>query len=284
MGEKSSLTFGEELRRERIIRDVSLEEISAATKISIRLLTALESSDVSRLPAPVYSRGFIRAYAKYLGLDPDEMINAYLADVAPEKKREVGDSHKGRLRSRFLRGRRAAGTIVVSVTGILLVLGLIVKPQRRPAASEPVAPRELAPVSFRNVAVSPGPGPSVQPESAPSPLPSASASASENPGDTANGLEPASAREDTTASGGGVKMVLEFQQDSWTQVYADGRNIFSGLIKKGTRREFAARQGFRLTLGNAGGVRVTVDGRALEPLGQAGQVVRDLPLPSDRQG
>src|SRR5215471_6647305 len=103
MGEMPSLTFGEELRRERLIRDVSLEEISAATKISVRLLTALESSDVSKLPAPVYSRGFIRAYAKYLGLDPDEMINAYLADIAPEKTREVGDSPKGRLRSRFLR-------------------------------------------------------------------------------------------------------------------------------------------------------------------------------------
>jgi cytoskeletal protein RodZ len=272
MGEKSSLTFGEELRRERIIRDVSLEEISAATKISIRLLTALESSDVSRLPAPVYSRGFIRAYARYLGLDPDEMINAYLADVAPEKTREVADSHKGRLRSRFLRGRRAAGTIVVSVTAILLVLGLIVRPQRRATITELVPPREPAPVSFRNVSVSPGPAPVAQPEVAPSPLPSE--------GD----LAPVSERDDAIAQTGGVKMVLEFEQDSWTEVNADGRNIFSGLIHKGTRREFAAREGFRLTLGNAGGVRVTIDGRALEPLGQAGQVVRNLPLPADRQG
>ena len=281
MGEKSSLTFGEELRRERIIRDVSLEEISAATKISIRLLTALESSDVSRLPAPVYSRGFIRAYAKYLGLDPDEMINAYLADVAPEKKRDVADGGKGRLRSRFLRGRRAAGTIVVSVTGILLILGLIVKPQRRPASTEVVPPREVAPVSFRNVAVSPGPSTAMQPETAPSPLPSEMAESLEKADAS---LEPVSARQDSLARTGGVKMILEFDQDSWTQVYADGRSIFSGLIKKGTRREFDAREGFRLTLGNAGGVRVTVDGRALEPLGQAGQVVRNLPLPADRQG
>ncbi len=280
MGEKSSLTFGEELRRERIIRDVSLEEISAATKISIRLLTALESSDVSRLPAPVYSRGFIRAYAKYLGLDPDEMINAYLADVAPEKRREVIDSPKGRLRARFLRGRRAAGTIVVSVTGILLVLGLIVKPQRRPATAELVPPREIAPVTFKNVSVSPGPAPAMQPEAAPSPLPAVA----ENADESESAIEPVSAREDSLARTGGVKMILEFDQDSWTQVYADGRSIFSGLIKKGTRREFQAREGFRLTLGNAGGVRVTVDGRALEPLGQAGQVVRNLPLPAERQG
>lgn len=270
MGEKPSLTFGEELRRERIIRDVSLEEISAATKISVRLLNALENSDVSRLPAPVYSRGFIRAYSRHLGLDPNEMINAYLADVAPEKKRDVGESRKGGLRSRFLRGRRAAGTIVVSVTGILLILGLIARPQRRAVTSTPVPPRELAPVSFKNVSVSPGPAPAVQ---EPGP-------ASTNADETV----PAAREESDSRAPVGVSMVLEFEQDSWTEVSADGQSVFSGMMRRGIKREFQAHEGFRLTLGNAGGVRVTVDGRALEPLGQAGQVVRNLPLPADRQG
>src|SRR4030095_12044570 len=118
MGEKADLTFGEELRRERLIREVSLDEISASTKISIRLLNALESSNVAKLPAPVFTRGFIRAYSRHLGLDPDEMVHAYLADVAPDKGR-AAPPRKGRSPSRFFRGRRAAaGTIVVSVTGI----------------------------------------------------------------------------------------------------------------------------------------------------------------------
>src|SRR5262245_12402059 len=116
MGETPILTFGEDLRRERLIRNVSLEEISAATKISVRLLTALEKSDVAKLPAPVFTRGFIRAYSRHLGLDPDEMVNSYLADVAPDKGKDGSTARKGRIRSRFLRGRRAAaGTIVVSV-------------------------------------------------------------------------------------------------------------------------------------------------------------------------
>lgn len=273
MGEKPTLSFGEELRRERLIREVSLEEISAATKISIRLLNALESSDVSRLPAPVYSRGFIRAYSRHLGLDPDEMINAYLADVAPEKKRDAAEPRKGGLRSRFLRGRRAAGTIVVSVTGVLLVLGLIARPQRHTITSEPVPPREVAPVSFKNVSVSPGP--------APAPLQESADVARRGSDELASAVAPAASSVRAT---GGVSMVLEFDQDSWTEVSADGKGIFSGMIRRGIRREFQAREGFRLTLGNAGGVRVTVDGRALEPLGQAGEVVRNLPLPADRQG
>ena len=251
MGETPILTFGEELRRERLIREVSLEEISTATKISVRLLTALEKSDLTRLPAPVFTRGFIRSYSRHLGLDPDEMVNAYLADLAPDKSRD-GGSKKGRLRSRFLRGRRAAAsTIVISVTAILLLLGLIARPTRHGSASTPIAARRSAPVSFKNVSVSPGPAPAMHDEPA---------------------LEP-----QKTA---GVSMVLEFEQDSWTEVSADGQTIFSGLSRRGTRQAFEARDGFRLTLGNAGGVRVTVDGHPLEPLGGAGQVVRDLPVPA----
>jgi cytoskeleton protein RodZ len=251
MGEKPVLTFGEELRRERLIRDVSLEEISAATKISMRLLRALETSDLSRLPAPVFTRGFIRAYARHLGIDPDEMVNAFLADTGPAREEEGALPKKGRPRSRFLRGRRAAaGTIVVSVTAILIVLGLIARPQRQGGPAAPVLPRKpIAPVSFKNVAISPGPAPSIQ-----EPV-----------------IEPTRPP--------GVRLVLEFEADSWTEVSADGATIFTGLIRKGDRREFEAREGFRLTLGNAGGVRVTVDGRPLEPLGSSGQVVRDLPLP-----
>lgn len=252
MGEKPALTFGEELRRERLIREVSLEEISASTKISIRLLTALESSNLARLPAPVFTRGFIRSYSRHLGLDPDEMVNAYLADLAPEKARGAAGAKGGGLRARFLRGRRAAaGTIVVTVTAILLLLGLIARPQRRGEDTAAVAPRPIAPVTFKNVAVSPGPAPTIR--------------------------EEAPAEEPKAATG--VTMTLDFEQDSWTEVSADGMPIFSGLIRRGSSRQFEARQGFRLTLGNAGGVRVTVDGHALEPLGGAGQVIRDLPVP-----
>ncbi len=250
MGETPVLTFGEELRRERLIREVSLEEISAATKISVRLLTALEASDVGKLPAPVFTRGFIRAYSRHLGLDADEKINAYLADLAPEKSREAGKRRTG---SRFLRGRRAAAsTIVVSVTAVLLLLGLIARPERRSAAADPIAQRRTAPaVSFKNVAVSPGPAPVIQ-----------------------------DARE-AAAGKSTVSMELEFEQDSWTEVTTnDGQPIFSGLARRGTRQRFESQDGFRLTLGNAGGVKVTVDGRALEPLGGAGQVVRNLPVPA----
>src|SRR5438067_13304737 len=70
-------SFGEELRREREIRGISLKEISDATKISKRFLEAIERNDHKTLPAPVFTRGFVREYARYLGLNSDEIVNRY---------------------------------------------------------------------------------------------------------------------------------------------------------------------------------------------------------------
>src|SRR5690349_19034261 len=70
-------SFGEELRREREIRGISLKEIADATKISKRFLEALERNDHRTLPAPVFTRGFVREYARYVGLNAEEMVNRY---------------------------------------------------------------------------------------------------------------------------------------------------------------------------------------------------------------
>ncbi len=166
MTETPALSFGEELRRERVVREIPLEEIAAATKISIRLLTALERSDLSKLPAPIFTRGFIRAYARHIGIDPDEKVNAYLADLAGGDP-EAPAAKSARPRSRFWRGRRStAGMIVVIVAGILLVLGLIANPQRIPRKPlARVAPPATS-VAFRNVGVSSEPTPIIRQDAA----------------------------------------------------------------------------------------------------------------------
>ncbi|MGH9368628.1 MAG: helix-turn-helix domain-containing protein [Thermoanaerobaculia bacterium] len=261
MTEQPALSFGEELRRERVVREIPLEEISAATKISMRLLKALEESDLARLPAPTFTRGFIRAYARHLGIDPEEKVNAYLADLAGLSS-DAPSPKRPRPRSRFFRGRRAAaGTIVGGVTGLLLLLGLIANPERRPLPARERAVRRPVPAALKNVTVSSEPTPVIRVEPAPAGAPG-SASAPADP-----------------AAEGGVSLLLEFDGDSWTRLEADGRTLLSGLVRRGESRRFEARDGFRLTLGNAGAVRVTVDGISLDRLGGAGQVVRDLLLP-----
>ena len=258
MTDSSCLSFGEELRRERVIRDIPLEEISQATKISLRLLKALEDSDLKKLPAPTFTRGFIRAYAKHLGIDPEEKVNAYLADLAGGRP-EAPSAKKARPRSRFWRGRRStSGTIVGVVIAVLVLLGMIASPERRtrsrPSRERLVAAPKAAPVILKNVSISNEPTPAIRPERA----------AASNP----------------AAASSGISLVLEFQQDSWTKLEADGQTVLKGLVRRGEKRRFEAHNGFRITLGNAGGVRISVDGRALDPLGESGEVIKNIPLPS----
>lgn len=246
----SGPSFGDELRRERLVREVTLEEIASATKISLRLLSALERSDLVKLPAPVFTRGFIRAYCLHLGLDPVDKINAYLAVVqtgaAPLPSGRPG------LGSRFLRGRRStAGTILGGVTATLLLLGLIASPDHRRPVAHSSGVALVEPVSFKNVSPSNEPTPLIR-EDAPRVF---------------------------SSNEGGIALVLDFDEPSWIEISADGQKVFGGLVTAGESRRFEAQKDFRVTLGNAGGVRVSVDGRPGERLGRPGEVVRNVVLP-----
>ena len=76
--------FGERLKRERELREVTLEEITSATRIGGRFLEALENEDWDKLPGGVFNRGFVRSVARYLGLDEEAFLAEYdLAHGAP---------------------------------------------------------------------------------------------------------------------------------------------------------------------------------------------------------
>jgi cytoskeleton protein RodZ len=69
--------FGELLKRERELREVTLAEITSATRIGSRFLQALENEDWDKLPGGVFNRGFVRSIARYLGLDEEAFLAEY---------------------------------------------------------------------------------------------------------------------------------------------------------------------------------------------------------------
>ncbi|HXB21197.1 MAG TPA: RodZ domain-containing protein [Candidatus Solibacter sp.] len=71
--------FGDRLRREREMRGVTLEEISESTKISKRSLQAMEEEDFDLLPGGIFNKGFVRAYARFLGIDEEQAVADFLA-------------------------------------------------------------------------------------------------------------------------------------------------------------------------------------------------------------
>jgi cytoskeleton protein RodZ len=72
-------SFGDKLKRERELRGVTLEEIAKATKIGNRALKALEDEHFDQLPGGIFNKGFVRAYAKFLGLDEEQMVADFMA-------------------------------------------------------------------------------------------------------------------------------------------------------------------------------------------------------------
>ena len=71
-------SFGAKLKLEREKRAITLEQISTSTKIGTRMLQALEEEDFDRLPGGIFNKGFVRAYARHVGLDEDQAISDYL--------------------------------------------------------------------------------------------------------------------------------------------------------------------------------------------------------------
>lgn len=119
-------SFGEELKRERELRQITLREIAEATKINIRYLDALERNDFTHLPGGVFNKGFVRAYSQFIGIDPEAMVNAYLL----EERGQDGTQERAPApveRARPVEVLRPRSTIkrVLSLVLLLIVVGVL---------------------------------------------------------------------------------------------------------------------------------------------------------------
>lgn len=113
--------FGLYLKHERELRGVPLEEIAEVTKIHIRFLEALENNEFERLPGEVFIKGYIRSYAKVIGFDSEEMVNAYDETVGKDRKEEF---EQARLANEIIRSRKK--TLAGYVIGGVALVGVII--------------------------------------------------------------------------------------------------------------------------------------------------------------
>lgn len=119
-------SFGERLRREREMRGVSLDDIADATKIGTRLLRAMEEEHFELLPGGIFNKGFVRAYAKYLGLNEEEAVADYLeaaGESAPDP-RLIAEQNSLRIdrTSGDSGNSRAVGFPIIPVLILLVVI------------------------------------------------------------------------------------------------------------------------------------------------------------------
>jgi cytoskeleton protein RodZ len=186
-------SFGEELRRHRELRSISLREIADATKINIRFLESLENNDFTHLPGGQFNKGFIRAYARHIGLEGEGMVDAYLLEMRRQEEAERAQGKQSGARSR----RRSSGNFPARVAGVFValvlvgacVLGYWLLKHR--GGAKPVgtdAPAAASPSTGHPAAETPPPAPPASSDSsvatAPPPAPSGSALATPTPIET----------------------------------------------------------------------------------------------------
>lgn len=238
-------SFGAWLRRQREMREIDLREIAERTKISLRYLQAMEQDRFELLPAPVFARGFLREYAKYVGLSPDEVVNFYLSALGGDEEDEEPEEPPV---------RRRAGAASPWSYGVFVVMGLILLAavvaliafywaDSRNQESERTSPLPVATPALSSVseaAVAPAPPP----------------------------LPPAEPRAP-------LRVTLDFTQECWVEIVVDGRRQISERHAPGESLQIDAERSVLLTtLGNAPGVEVQVNGEPF-PL-PPGRVIRDV--------
>jgi len=247
----SKAGFGEHLKREREMRGVSLEEICAATRISTRFLEALESETWEQLPGGVFNRGFVRAVARFLGLDEDSLV----AECAEAMKQsgvaiEGPSPHGTRLGPKPGEGRSRWW---IGAAAILLVVAAAWLGWRWFTARR--AERNAAP---RVAAAMP---PSDE---------SASAGAPAAPSTPGSAAGPASSSSETQPASDMLQLKIEAGKATALTVTADGATVFDGGVIAGQSRSFEAEIEFKVTVEDAGAILMELNGQTLPPAGPPG--------------
>ncbi len=243
--DSESIPFGVWLRQQREMREITLREISDATKISLRYLEAFEDERFDLLPAIVFAKGFLRQYAKYVGLDPDEAVNRFLvARRGDEPESEDGDEE--RTSSSPRRSGAWSGwkhvLLVALVAAVLLALVFLVPRLMNggPGSSGSQAPPPgVAPPEVRRppVPAPPAPRPAAGPEAP-------------------------------------LTVTLDFRQDCWVEASVDGEPRVAEMRVQGESLQLQAQKKVELRLGDAGAVEIEVNGEPYDFDAQAGQVRR----------
>jgi cytoskeleton protein RodZ len=233
---------GEILRRTREARQLPLEEVAKKTKISMRFLNALEKGEDRILPADVFVRGFLRSYARILGLDPEEIVEQYKQDHGLTAS-GVDEDPARPLPLFFL-------WVSLAVIGVGLAAGLVFF--FWPRSRSPILP--LMPETVSKAEPAPGAEPVPKRETA--------AGAPQSPAPAA--AAPAHSMDSVD---------LLFSRHCWVLVRTDNVKAYEGFKEAGDQLKYQIRDVFYLKVGDAGAVQVTHNGKPYPRLGDEGQPV-----------
>ena len=303
--------IGEFFKQVRETKGLTIDEVAAKTRIRTDFVKALEDGNFAKLPDQVFARGFVRSYARSLGLDEEDAIHrfaqsagAYYDKQAERERLRVRQAEEERKRQ----VNRKAVAIAIGLA-ILTLIFLLSREQssllvRRsssdlpPSASKRTTPptpeSQDEPPSKQAEEVLPAPKPKLseplvvsaeesvgnnvepvtKPASTASTAPVLAAPSPSSLG--SDGPLGGISLEGSAATEGQLALELEAIELSWVVVQVDGGSPQEVLLRPGEKATWKGQDQFSLTLGNAGGVKAELNGKPQKPFGPSGKVARDI--------
>lgn len=280
-------SLGQKLRQEREKRGLTIEQLSAQTRINVLYFQYIEADDIASLPGGFFYRSFVRQYARLMDLpesDYQAVLDRSLADESaqsagrttalPDKAIEVPPIPTGRFDA-ALEMRRWAWRLGVLVLVIALCSGVFTfwqrwKIQREEdklvaAKAEQSAPKPVEPAPAAVQPTTPAAPPAETPQQ-PQQQPPVQ---QEQPAPIQASIIPNAPE---VPASGAVRLIIRATEMTWVAVWQGDKQLFADVIRPGETRGFGSPNQLRIRLGNAGGVQMEWNGKAVEQVGPKGQV------------
>ncbi|MGZ8373765.1 MAG: RodZ domain-containing protein [Nitrospira sp.] len=302
-------SVGEFFKQVRETKGLTVDEVASKTRIRTDFVKALEDGNFAKLPDQVFAKGFVRSYARSLGLDEEDAIHRFIQSAGSFYEKQ---DERERLKVRQIeedrkrQSNRKAVTIAISIA-VLTLIFLLSREQssvfRRGAAEQGSATKRTT-QSAKEIPASTArepertaevPKPTEMPAGAPKtttdtlprqePVTSGSAVSRSEP-ETVLTASPGSdgplagiaLNATETVGDGQLALDLEATELSWVVVQIDNGSPQESLLRPGEKAHWKGQDQFILTLGNAGGVKAELNGKPQKPFGPSGKVARDIVL------
>jgi cytoskeletal protein RodZ len=247
------MDVGATLRHARTRKGLTLEQLARATKINISQLEALEINEFDRLPASIYTRGFLRAYAREVDLDPEDIVDEYLEQVAETPSIQLAEPNDaerspgrmvmaarvnpGEYRPALFADRRVVPALAAAAVVILLGAYFLVASRR--GSEEVVANAQAQP-----------------------PQPAQPAPPPANDATHAGNVTPDSLRLEMKVTG-----------PCWVSATADRTPVIARLLQTGDNQSFDAKEEFVLRVGDPSTIAIAINGVPVRSLGAPREAV-----------
>lgn len=251
------MSIGERLKKEREKKGYSLDEVHSRLRIHPQILLSIEENRFGELPAPIYTKGFIRRYSEFLELNPQEAIAEYeglnikerVALEIPPQSRETAAASQA-LAKKSAPWTEHSGPLViraavffVTVVVIWMSVGAVWNAwTNRRGREAKTAVSTAAP-------------------SAPAARPAPAAAPSQKRQGVINA--PLAGTFPKISSKEPIRLTISAHKDAWTKVLADENTVFESILKPGQSREWSATGVFEIKMGRPDGITLTVNGMNL---------------------